>query len=52
MTLDQLEAVHAIVERGSFRAAAEQLHRSQPALSASVKNLEDEFGIRIFDRTT
>lgn len=50
MTLDQLEAVIAIVEAGSFRAAAEKLNRSQPALSASVKNLEDEFDLQIFDR--
>jgi DNA-binding transcriptional LysR family regulator len=50
MNLDQLEAVQAIVEQGSFRAAAEHLHRSQPALSASIKNLEEEFGIELFNR--
>ena len=50
LTLDQLEAVHAIVEKGSFRAAADYLNRSQPAISASVKNLEEEFSIQIFDR--
>lgn len=52
MNLDQLEAVITIIEKGSFRAAAEHLHRSQPALSANVKNLEEEFGIQIFDRNT
>lgn len=52
MNLDQLEAVLAIIDKGSFRAAAEHLHRSQPALSANVKNLEEEFGIQIFDRNT
>lgn len=52
MTLDQLESVHAIIEKGSFRAAAEYLHRSQPALSASIKNLEEEFNIQIFDRSS
>ena len=50
MNLDQLEVINAIVEKGSFRAAAEHLHRSQPALSTSIKNLEEEFGILIFDR--
>lgn len=50
MTLDQLEAINAIVEKGSFRAAAEFLNKSQPALSASIKNLEDELGLLIFDR--
>jgi len=52
MTLDQLEAVNAIAERGSFRAAAEQLRRSQPALSTTIKSLEEELGLLIFDRTT
>lgn len=52
MNLDQLEVVEAILQNGSFRAAAEALHRSQPALSSSIKNLEDEFGIQIFDRNT
>lgn len=51
MNLDQLEAVLTIIEKGSFRAAAEHLHRSQPALSASIKNLEEEFDIQIFDRS-
>lgn len=52
MNLDQLEALHTIVEKGSFRAAAESLHRSQPALSASIKNLEEEFSLQLFDRNT
>lgn len=52
MTLDQLDVILAIVETGSFRAAAEKLNRSQPALSTAVKNLESEFDIRIFDRET
>ncbi len=51
MTLDQLEALQAIAESGSFRAAAEKLAKSQPALSISIKNLEDELGLMIFDRS-
>jgi DNA-binding transcriptional LysR family regulator len=51
MNLDQLEAINAVVEKGSFRAAAESLNRSQPALSATIKNLEEEFGLLIFDRS-
>lgn len=51
MTLEQLEAVMTIVDCGSFRAAAEKLNRSQPALSAAVKNLEEEFDLQIFDRS-
>lgn len=52
MTLDQLEALQTVVEMGSFRAAAEKLAKSQPALSISIKNLEEELGLTIFDRTT
>lgn len=51
MNLDQIEAILAVVEQGSFRAAADRLNKSQPALSTSIKNLEDEFNILIFDRS-
>lgn len=51
MNLDQLETLATIVETGSFRAAAERLNRSQPALSAAIKNLEEEFDLQIFDRS-
>jgi DNA-binding transcriptional LysR family regulator len=51
VNLEQLEAVNAVVEFGSFRAAAEHLNRSQPAVSATIKQLEDEFEILIFDRS-
>ncbi len=51
MTLEQLEVLAAIVEKGSFRAAAEYLNKSQPALSFSIKMLEEEFNIQIFDRS-
>jgi DNA-binding transcriptional LysR family regulator len=48
----QLEAVLALVEYGSFVAAAARLRISQPALTRSVKRLETELGVRLFDRTT
>ncbi|RYZ71111.1 MAG: LysR family transcriptional regulator [Proteobacteria bacterium] len=51
MNLDQLEAINAVATYGSFRSAAEKLHRSQPALSATIKQLEDEYGFLIFDRS-
>ncbi len=50
MTLDQLQILVKIVETGSMGAAAKALHRTQPTLSVSVKNLEAEFRIEIFSR--
>lgn len=50
MTLDQIETFLAVADCGSFKAASEQLHRSQPALSVAVKKLEEELGIKLFDR--
>jgi DNA-binding transcriptional LysR family regulator len=47
---EQLEYVAAIARLGSFRRAAEELHISQPALSETVRNLERELGVDIFER--
>ena len=50
MRVEQLEYVAAIARLGSFRRAAEELHISQPALSATVRNLERELGVSILER--
>lgn len=50
MTLDQLKVLAAIVETGSFRAAADRLHRAQSAVSYAIKTIEEEFDLLIFDR--
>jgi DNA-binding transcriptional LysR family regulator len=50
MTLDQLKSLQAIVEGGSLRIAAQNLHRTQPTISVSIKNLETELGLKLFDR--
>jgi DNA-binding transcriptional LysR family regulator len=47
---EQLEYVAAVARLGSFRRAAEELHISQPALSETVRNLERELGVDIFER--
>ena len=51
MTFDQLMVFHTIVQLGSFKAAAGQLHKTQPAISFSIKKLEEEFGVELFDRS-
>ncbi len=50
MTLQQLEYFLASFELGSFSAAAERLHLAQPSVSEQVRRLEDELGVRLFER--
>ncbi len=50
MTLESLRCFCAVVEHGSFRAAAQYLHRSQPAVSQQLKALENELGHTLIDR--
>src|SRR3954454_2479411 len=50
MTLTELRYVVAVASERHFRRAAERCFVSQPSLSASVKNLEEELGVRIFER--
>jgi len=50
VTHDQLLAFLAVADAGAFTAAALTLHKSQPAVSKLVRNLEDELGIELFDR--
>lgn len=51
MTLQQLKYVVAIAESGTLSGAAKRLFISQPSLTKSVKELEKEMGVTIFDRT-
>ncbi|MFO0728540.1 MAG: LysR substrate-binding domain-containing protein [Myxococcota bacterium] len=46
----QLEYAVEINERLSFRRAAEHCHVSQPALSAQLLELEEQLGVRLFER--
>ena len=52
MTLLQLKYIVKIVECGSMNEASHALYVSQPALSSSVKELENELGIEIFPRSS
>lgn len=51
MTITQLEYLIAVVNYGSFSAAAERCFVTQPSLSTQIKNLEDELGVIILDRS-
>ena len=51
MTILQLKYAIAIANSGSFRKAADRLFVSQPALSTTIKELEEEIGIQLFERT-
>ncbi|KJK22562.1 hypothetical protein UB46_20730 [Burkholderiaceae bacterium 16] len=52
ITLRQLEAFLAVGRTLSFSEAARQVHLSQPALSATVRKLEEQIEALLFDRTT
>ncbi len=50
MTYEQLVVLHAIVTEGTFRGAAEQLNKSQSAISYMLKKLETEIDIILLSR--
>lgn len=52
MTIQQLKYVIKVAECGSITEAAKQLFISQPSLSSAIKELENEYGIEIFNRTS
>ncbi|WP_116706770.1 LysR family transcriptional regulator [Actinomycetospora cinnamomea] len=52
MELRQLVSLDAVVRYGGFSRAAEHLGTAQPAISAQVRRLEDELGVRLLARTT
>jgi LysR family carnitine catabolism transcriptional activator len=52
MKIAQLKAFIQIAESHTYAEAAENLHLSQPAVSIAIKNLEEEVGGKLFNRTT
>jgi DNA-binding transcriptional LysR family regulator len=51
LTLDQLRILVAVVDEGSFSAAARKLGRVQSAVSQSIAALEGHLGVALFDRS-
>lgn len=52
ISIRHLRAFIALADTRSFTRAAEACHLSQPAFSTLVRQLEDEVGARLFDRST
>ena len=50
--LTELEVVMAVVRRGSFRAAAQELGMSATAASNAIAGLDSRLQTRLFNRTT
>jgi Bacterial regulatory helix-turn-helix protein, lysR family len=50
MELRQIRSFLSVAETLHFGCTAEMIHLSQPALSLQIRALEDEIGVRLFER--
>lgn len=51
ISVDEVAAFLALVDHGSFTAAARGIHLSQPGVSSRVRRLETALGVRLVDRS-
>jgi len=51
MHIQKLKVLSEVAKTGSFSIAGQNLHISQSGISQDIKKIEDELGIKIFDRT-
>ena len=51
ISLEALEVIDAIDRKGSFAAAAEALYRVPSALTYTIRKLEEDLGVTLFDRS-
>jgi DNA-binding transcriptional LysR family regulator len=51
VSIRQFQQFLAVAETMSFRKAAERLNMAQPPLTAAIRHLEEEIGVRLFERT-
>lgn len=51
MNFQQCRYVEAVARVGSFSQAAKELFMTQPNLSSSIKDLENELGVQLFTRS-
>jgi DNA-binding transcriptional LysR family regulator len=50
INLDQLRIFQAVVQTSSFTRAADVVHLTQPGISKHIKQMEEYFGVALFDR--
>lgn len=51
LSLDALEVIDAIARKGSFAAAADALYRVPSAITYTIRKLEEDLGVALFDRS-
>src|SRR5260370_33378211 len=50
ITLEQLRVLVSVIEAGGFQSASRQIHRTQSAVTQSLKKLEEILGCRLLER--